>query len=80
MSLLNIEFQNDALERQESPSDEEIKKGKNLSELRRNKAIKDDWQKSIQALVQVLEERATRLALNEIPFKVGDFISQCFLC
>ena len=52
-----------------------MKKGKNLSELRRNKAIKDDWQKSIQALVQVLEERTTRLALNEIPFKVGDFIS-----
>ena len=75
MSLLNIEFQNDALERSESPSDEEIKKGKNLSELRHKKAIKDDWQKSIQTLVQVLEERTTRLALNEIPFKVGDFIS-----
>ena len=40
MSILNIGFQNVALERSEVPSDEEIKKCKNLSNLRSNLASK----------------------------------------
>ena len=75
MSILNIGFQNVALVRKESAPDEEIKKCKDLPELGRNKAIKDDWQKSIQPLVQVLEERTTRLILNDIPFKVILYLS-----
>ena len=43
MSILNIVFQNVALEREESGSDEEIRKCKDLSELRQKPIIKDDW-------------------------------------
>ena len=42
MSILNIGFQNVALERSEVPSDEEIKKCKNLSDLRSKPGIKKD--------------------------------------
>ena len=42
MSMLNIGFQNVSLEREESESDEEIRKCKDLSELRQKPTIKDD--------------------------------------
>ena len=43
ISILNIVFQNVALEREESGSEEEIRKCKDLSELRQKPIIKDDW-------------------------------------
>ena len=74
MSILNIGFQNVALEREESGSGEEIRKCKNLSELHQKPAIKDDWQNSVQPLVEVLTERTKRLTLKDELFKVS-FIS-----
>ena len=74
MSIFNIGFQNVALEREELGSDEEIRKCKDLFELRQKPTIKDDWQKSVQPLVVVLIERAKGLALKDVPFKVS-FIS-----
>ena len=74
MSMLNIGFQNVSLEREESESDEEIRKCKDLSELRQKPTIKDDWQKSVQPLVKLLTEIPKRLALKDVPFKVS-FIS-----
>ena len=56
MSILNIGFQNVSLEREESESDEEIRKCIDLSELRQKPTIKDDWQKSVQPLVKLLTE------------------------
>ena len=74
MSILNTGFQNVALEREESGSEEEIRKCKDLSKLRQKPAIKDDWQKSVEPLAEVLTERKKRLALKDVPFKVN-FIS-----
>ncbi len=71
MSILNLGFQNVALERDESPSDQEIKKCRDLSELRQKPTIKDDWQKSVQPLIEVLTARTKRLSLKDIPFKVS---------
>ena len=50
MSILNIGFQSVALERSEIPSDEEIKKCKNLSDLRSKPGITKDWQTSVAPL------------------------------
>ena len=44
LTILNIGFQNVALERSEVPSDEKLKKCKNLSDLRSKPGIKKDWQ------------------------------------
>lgn len=71
MSILNLGFQNVALEREESPSDQEIKKCRDLSELRQKPIIKDDWQKSVQPLIEVLTARTKRLSLKNVPFKVS---------
>ena len=74
MSILNTGFQNVALEREESGSEEEIRKCKDLFKLRQKPAIKDDWQKSVEPFAEVLTERKKRLALKDVPFKVN-FIS-----
>ena len=71
MSILNIGFQNVALEREESGSDEEIRKCKDLSKLHQKPTIKYDWQKSVPPLVEVLTERTKGLALKDVPFKVS---------
>ena len=57
--IINIGFQNVALERSEVPSDEEIKKGKNLSDLRSKPEIKKDWQTSVAPLTNTLEQRTS---------------------
>ena len=57
MSILNIGFQNVALERKESPSDDVIKNYKNMEDLRKNQGIKQDWQDSVKPLIKTLEQR-----------------------
>ena len=76
MSILNIGFQNVALEREESGSGEEIRKCKNLSELHQKPAIKDYSQNSVQPLVEVLTERTKRLTLKDALFEVSFILSQ----
>ena len=71
MSILRIVFLIVALEREESGSDEEIRKCKDLSELRQQPTIKYDWQKSVQPLVEVLTKRAKELALKDVPLKIS---------
>ena len=56
--IINIGFQNVALERSDE-SDEEIKKGKNLSDLRSKPEIKKDWQTSVAPLTNTLEQRTS---------------------
>lgn len=70
MSILNIGFQNIALERASSESDETIKKCKNLEDLRKHPEIRDDWNASLQPLISTLEDRVKRLALKDTPFLV----------
>ena len=74
MSILNIGFENIALKREESGSDEEIKKYKDLSKLHQKQTIKNDWQKSVQPLVEVLTESTEQVTVKYVPFKVS-FIS-----
>ena len=71
MSILNIGFQNVSLERKETNSDADIKKCKNLVDLRSNPGIKKDWQDSLAPLVKTLEDRTSRLSLKDKPFKVS---------
>ena len=70
MSIANIGLQNVALERLPCDSDAEIKKCRNMSELRNTPEIKDDWQKSISPLMDTLKSRFSRLKLKDSPFKV----------
>ena len=53
MSILNIGFQNMALERPESQSDDIIKTCKTLEDLRKKPEIKEDWQNSVQSLISL---------------------------
>ena len=76
LTILNTGFQNVALERSEVPSDEELKKCKNLSDLRSKSGIKKDWQTSAAPLINTLEQRTSRLALKDEPFDVSIF---CFV-
>ena len=80
MSILNIGFQNVALERSEVPSDEEIKKCKNLSDLRSKPGIKKDCQTSVALLINTLEQRISRLALKDEPFNVSIILDYIFFC
>ena len=52
MSILNIGYQNVALERQPSPSDDAIKKCKNLEDLCKHSDIKDGWLKLVHELFE----------------------------
>ena len=71
MSILNIVFQNVALERKESPSDDVIKNCKNMEDLRKNQGIKQDWQDFVKPLIETLEQRTLRLILKDKQFKVS---------
>ena len=71
MSIVNIGFQNVALERKESPSDDVIKNCKNIEDLRKNQGIKQDWQDSVKPLIETLEQRTLRLSLRDKQFKVS---------
>ena len=73
MSILNIGFQNVALERNSVPSDDEIKKCQNLNDLQSKPGIKIDWQQSVAPLIETLEGRTKRLALKDEPFNVRTF-------
>ena len=77
LTILNTGFQNVALERSEVPSDEELKKCKNLSDLRSKSGIKKDWQISAAPLINTLEQRTSRLALKDEPSDVS--IIFCFV-
>ena len=67
MSILNIGFQNVALQRSETSSDDAIAKCKNLQELRKKvDEIKGDWQRSVQPIIDI--RRVKRLSLKEVPF------------
>ena len=57
MSILNVGFQNVALDRKESPSDDVIKNCKNMEDLRKNQGIKQDWQDFVKPLIKTLEQR-----------------------
>ena len=70
MSIANIGLQNVALERLPCDSDAEIKKCRNMSELRNKPEIIDDWQTSINPLMDTLKSRFSRLKLEDSPFKV----------
>ena len=76
MSILNIRFQNVALEREPSPSDDNIKKCKNLEDLQKHPHIKDDWLKLVQNVIDVLDKHTNRLFLKDEPFTVF-FCSAC---
>ena len=76
--IINIGFQNVALERSEVPSDEEIKKGKNLSDLRSKPGIKKDWQTSVAPLINTLEQRTSSLALKDGSFNVSIILDYIF--
>ena len=66
MSILNIGFQNTALERSETPSDGIIKTCKNLEQLRKREGeIKVDWQRSTKTVIDILEGRTERLSLKD---------------
>ena len=80
MSILNIGFQSVALERSEVPSDEEIKKCKNLSDLRSKPGIKKDWQTSVAPLINTLEQRTSRLVLKDEPFSVSIILDYVLFC
>ena len=70
MSILNIRYQYVALEREPSPSDDTIKKCKNLEDLRKHPGIKDDWLKLVQNVIAVLDKRTNHLFLKDEPFTV----------
>ena len=70
MSILNIRYQNVALESEPSPSDATIKKCKNLEDLRKHPDIKDDWLKLVRNVIDVLDKRTNRLFLKDEPFTV----------
>ena len=80
MSNLNIRFQNVALERSEVPSDEEIKKCKNLSDLRSKSGIDKDWQTSVAPTINTLEQRTSRLVLKDEPFNVSIILDYILFC
>ena len=61
MSILNIGFQNIALERKESPSKNVIKNCKNIEDWRKNQGIKHDWQDSVKLLIETLVQRRLQL-------------------
>ena len=69
MSILNIGFQNVALEKKESPSNDVIKNCKNMEDLRKN--LKQDWQDSVKPLIETLEQRTLRLSLKDKQLKVS---------
>ena len=65
MLILNIGFQNVALQRSETSADDAIAKCKNLQELRKKvDEIKGDWQRSVQPIIDILERRVKRLSLR----------------
>ena len=70
MSILNLGLQNVACQRESAPSDETIKKCKNLEDLRRHAEIKEDWLNSLNPLMQTIEGRIKRLSLKGEPFEV----------
>ena len=69
MSLLNICYQNIALERDETEKEDIIKKCKTLGELRSKTHLKPDWEQSVQNIITTLGSRTERMALKDIPFK-----------
>ena len=70
MSILNIGFQNTALERSTTSFDDTINTCKNLEQLRKREGeIKEDWQQSIKTVIDILKGRTERLSLKEVPFK-----------
>ena len=71
MSILNIGFQNVALERKESPSDDVIKNCKSMEDLRKNQGIKQDWQDFVKPLIETLGQRTLRLILKDKQFKIS---------
>ena len=76
MSILNTGYQNVALEREPSPSDYPIKKCKNLEDLHKHPDIKNDWLKSVQNVIDVLDKWTNRLFLKDEPF-MSLFCSAC---
>ena len=75
MSILNIGFQNVALERKESLSNDIIKNCKNMEDLQKNQGIKQGWQDSVKPLIEMLEKRTLQLSLKDKQFKVSRNIS-----
>ena len=80
MSNLSIRFQNVALERTEVPSDEELKKCNNLSDLRSKPGIDKDWQTSVPPTINKLEQRTSRLVLKDEPFNVSIILDYILIC
>ena len=76
MSILNIRYQNVALERQPSPSDDTIKKCKNLEDLCKHSDIKDGWLKLVRNVIDILDNCMNCLFLKDEQFMVL-FCSAC---
>ena len=69
MSLLNICYQNLALERDYTEKEDVIKKCKTLSELRSKMNLKNEWEQTLETIVTMLVSRTKRMTLKDIPFK-----------
>ena len=78
--ILNMGFQNVALERNEVPSGEKIKECKNLSDLRSKPGIRKGWQTSVAPLINTLEQRTSWLALKDEPFNVSIILDCILFC
>lgn len=65
MSILNIGFQNIALQRESSPSDEIINKCNNLADLRKRPEIKEDWQQSVHPMVKLRTRGEDKAVVTE---------------
>ena len=71
MSILNYSLQNVALARVQSPSDENIKKCSNMSDLRQSSEnIKEDWLASVKPVIDTVKERMEAMSLKGKAFKV----------
>ena len=68
MSLLNICYQNMALEREET-EEELIKKCYKFARSQQKSELKDAWEELMKNILSTLQSRTVRMALKQIPFK-----------
>ena len=66
------------MESEPSLSDDTTKKCKNLEDLHKYPDIKDDWLKSVQGVIDVLNNCANCLFLKDEPFMVLLYSACCF--
>ena len=69
MSLLNICYQNIALERDTTEFEDVIKKCVTLEQLRAKDDMRKVWVESLKNIFSLLETRTERMVLKDVPFK-----------